>query len=66
MSQLIGFFPWNKGLALGGVAKVGQTQLLQPFFTIAAAAVINNEGLSVRTLGFALIVGACVWFGWKA
>ena len=28
LSQLIGFFAWNRGLALGGVSRVGQVQLL--------------------------------------
>ena len=37
ISQFLGFLPWYQGLSLGGVAKVGQTQLLQPFFTFAAA-----------------------------
>ncbi|MCA0432652.1 MAG: DMT family transporter [Proteobacteria bacterium] len=66
MSQLVGFFAWNAGLATGGVAKVGQVQLLQTFLTLAAAAVINGEPLTWRTCGFAVLVAACVWFGRKA
>lgn len=66
MSQLIGFFAWNRGLALGGVARVGQVQLLQTFMTLAAASFINSEPLSLRTVGFAFIVAACVWFGRRA
>jgi drug/metabolite transporter (DMT)-like permease len=66
MSQLLGFFAWNKGLATGGVAKVGQIQLLQTFVTIAASAVMLHETISLRTITFALIVAACVWFGRKA
>ncbi len=66
MSQFIGFFAWNKGLAIGGVARVGQIQLLQSFMTLAAAAVMNNEPLSLRTVGFACLVATCVWFGRKA
>lgn len=30
-SMLIGFVFWYRGLALGGIAAVGQLQLLQPF-----------------------------------
>jgi drug/metabolite transporter (DMT)-like permease len=30
-AQFIGFFFWNAGLAMGGIARVGQMQLLQPF-----------------------------------
>jgi drug/metabolite transporter (DMT)-like permease len=66
MSQFIGFFAWNKGLALGGIAKVGQVQLLQTFFTLGFAALLNHEPLALRTVGFALVVAACVWFGRKA
>jgi drug/metabolite transporter (DMT)-like permease len=66
MSQLIGFFAWNKGLAIGGVAKVGQVQLLQPFLTQVAAVFILGEPLTLRSLAFASLVVVCVWFGRKA
>ncbi len=66
MSQLLGFFAWNKGLAIGGVAKVGQVQLLQTFLSLLAAATILGETISPRTIVFALLVAACVWFGRKA
>jgi drug/metabolite transporter (DMT)-like permease len=66
MSQLVGFFAWNKGLAVGGVARVGQVQLLQTFMTLGAAALINSEPLTLRTTGFGLLVALCVWFGRKA
>ena len=36
VSQLTAFFWWNRGLALGGVARVSQVQLIQPFVTIFA------------------------------
>src|SRR5688572_9987548 len=38
VSMYVGFFAWYKGLALGGIASVGQVQLLQPFMTIAFSA----------------------------
>ena len=37
-SQWIGFFAWNAGMAMGGIARVSQVQLLQPFVTFALAA----------------------------
>jgi drug/metabolite transporter (DMT)-like permease len=37
-SMLIGFVLWYRGLAQGGIAAVGQLQLLQPFFGLALAA----------------------------
>jgi drug/metabolite transporter (DMT)-like permease len=66
MSQLVGFFAWNNGLAIGGVAKVGQVQLLQTFMTQLAAFFILSEPLTLRSLFFACLVGLCVWFGRKA
>ena len=65
-SQLIGFFFWNKGLSLGGIARVGQVQLLQTFMTLAASALFLGEVLSWRSIGFATIVAACVYLGRKA
>ncbi len=40
ISALIGFFPWYAGLARGGVAKIGQIQLLQPLLTLAWSALL--------------------------
>ena len=56
VSQFLGFFAWNKGLALGGIARVSQTQLLQPFITIAAASLLLGEQIQLYTLIFALLV----------
>ena len=55
-SQLFGFFLWYKGLAIGGIARVSQTQLLQPFLSIIAAIVLLNEKVELRTYLFALAV----------
>ena len=49
ISQVAGFFAWYNGLALGGIARVGQVQLLQAFFTIAAAAWIFGERVEPLT-----------------
>ena len=49
VSQIAGFFAWYNGLALGGIARVGQVQLLQAFFTIAAAAWIFGERVEPLT-----------------
>jgi drug/metabolite transporter (DMT)-like permease len=62
-SMFIGFFFWYKGLALGGIARVGQVQLLQPFMSILAAAVIAGEALNASNLLFALAVIAVVAVG---
>jgi drug/metabolite transporter (DMT)-like permease len=65
MSQYIGFLPWYKGLALGGTARVGQTQLLQPFFTLFAAALLLGEKIDAMTIGFAVAVIVVVAIGRK-
>jgi len=62
-SMWIGFFFWYRGLAAGGVARVGQLQLLQPFFTVLIAALMLGEALDVKTVGFALAVIATVTIG---
>ena len=63
ISQFLGFLPWYQGLSLGGVAKVGQTQLLQPFFTFAAAAWLLGETIDLMTIMFALTIVAIVAAG---
>jgi drug/metabolite transporter (DMT)-like permease len=60
VSQLFAFFVWNKGLALGGVARVSQTQLVQPFVTIIASVLLLNETLDTTTIVFALLVVSTV------
>ncbi|MGO7309725.1 EamA family transporter, partial [Rhizobium ruizarguesonis] len=42
-SMLIGFIFWYRGLSQGGIAAVGQLQLLQPFFGLALAATLLHE-----------------------
>jgi drug/metabolite transporter (DMT)-like permease len=62
VSQLLGFFAWYHGLALGGIARVSQTQLLQLFMTLCASAVLLGERLDARTVvcGIAVVVIAAV------
>jgi drug/metabolite transporter (DMT)-like permease len=63
-SMLIGFVFWYRGLAQGGIAAVGQLQLLQPFFGLALAATLLHEKVSPLMVAVALGVVACV-FGAK-
>ena len=49
VSMFLGFFAWYRGLALGGIAVVGQTQLLQPFLTLFASALLLGEPLDPAT-----------------
>ena len=48
---------------MGGIARVGQIQLLQPFITFAIAAFINREEIGVETIVFAAAVAATVVIG---
>lgn len=64
-SMLIGFFFWYRAMALGGVARVGQVQLLQPFLTLLGAAVLLGEALTLDSLLFAGAVIAVVAVGRK-
>jgi len=59
-SQWIGFFAWNAGMAIGGIARVSQVQLLQPFFTFALAALFAGETITWQILLFASAVVATV------
>jgi drug/metabolite transporter (DMT)-like permease len=62
-SMFLGFFACYRGLALGGIAKIGQLQLIQPFLTILASVVLLGEHLTVETIGFAFVVISCVILG---
>lgn len=65
VSMFLAFVVWYKGLALGGIARIGQLQLLQPFLTIFAAAILLHERVSWSEVLAALIVIACVLIGRK-
>jgi drug/metabolite transporter (DMT)-like permease len=60
VSALLGFFPWYAGLARGGVAKIGQVQLVQPLLTLAWSAALLGEQVSAITLFAAVLVVLCV------
>jgi drug/metabolite transporter (DMT)-like permease len=62
-SQFLGFIAWYAGLALGGIARVGQVQLLQIFLTLAFSALWFGETVSPLSWLFALGVLATVVVG---
>lgn len=64
-SMFIGFFFWYRGMALGGVARVGQVQLVQPFLSVLGATLVLGEPLEAETLLFAIAVIAVVGAGRK-
>ena len=59
-SMLVGFVFWYRGLAQGGIAAVGQLQLLQPFFGLALAATLLREAVTPLMLAVTLAVILCV------
>jgi drug/metabolite transporter (DMT)-like permease len=60
-SMFIGFFFWYRGLLLGGIARVSQIQLFQPFLGLALAALVLGETVSPDIAIVALVIGLCVW-----
>ena len=62
-SMWLGFFAWYRGLALGGVLRVSQVQLLQPFLALLFAVPVLGERLDLVTVAFALAVMAVVLAG---
>ncbi|MBZ9653477.1 DMT family transporter [Phyllobacterium lublinensis] len=59
-SMLIGFVFWYRGLAQGGIAAVGQLQLLQPFFGLMLAATLLHEPVGWPMIAVTVAVILCV------
>lgn len=66
ISMFLGFVAWNAGMALGGVARVGQLQLLQTFVTLIIAALLLGEPLTLISWVFAALILATVLLGQRA
>jgi drug/metabolite transporter (DMT)-like permease len=63
VSQYTAFFVFNAALAIGGIARVGQVMLLQPFVIVALAIPVNGEPINIETILFAVAVVATVLVG---
>lgn len=61
--MFIGFFFWYEGLAIGGIARVSQVQLIQPFCTLFAASILLGDSITVVNLVFAVLVVSTVILG---
>lgn len=59
-SMLLGFVFWYRGLAQGGIAAVGQLQLLQPFMGLGLAALLLHEEVSWTMLLITVVAVVCV------
>jgi drug/metabolite transporter (DMT)-like permease len=62
-SMFIGFFFWYEGLAIGGIARVSQVQLTQPFCTLIAASFLLDDSITAINLVFAVLVVSTVILG---
>lgn len=62
VSMFLGFFAWYRGLAIGPMTVVSQTQLVQPVLSVAWSALLLGEALSLGVVGGGLAVIACAAF----
>jgi drug/metabolite transporter (DMT)-like permease len=63
VSQYIAFFVFNAAMAMGGIARIGQIMLLQPFVIVVLALPVNRERIRIETVLFAAAVVATVLIG---
>ncbi|MGY4628716.1 DMT family transporter [Bradyrhizobium sp. USDA 4486] len=61
-SMFLGFIFWYRGLAIGGIARVGQLQQLQPFFGLALAGLLLHEPVAWSMIAATALVVVCVFF----
>jgi len=66
VSQFLAYVAWYKGMALGGIARVGQIQYLQPFFMIGFSVLFLGESITWLTIVLAIVVVLCVIIGKNA
>jgi drug/metabolite transporter (DMT)-like permease len=60
VSMYLGFFAWYRGLAAGGVARIGQIQLAQPVLTLLWSVLLLGERVTWDMIFAAAAVLACV------
>jgi drug/metabolite transporter (DMT)-like permease len=59
VSQWTGMFAWLRGLSTGGIARIGQLQLVQPFCTLLFSSLLLKESITPAMLiAAAIVVGA--------
>ncbi|MDM5333101.1 DMT family transporter [Ureibacillus composti] len=63
VSQFLGYVAWYGGMSLGGIARVGQIQYLQPFLMIGFSVIFLGETITWLTIVLAIIVVLCVIIG---
>lgn len=63
ISQFAAFCVFNAALAKGGISRIGQIMLLQPFVILWLALFVNNEPIDMENIFFAAAVVATVLIG---
>lgn len=66
VSQFLAYVAWYGGMSLGGIARVGQIQYLQPFLMIGFSVLFLGESITWITIVLAIIVVICVISGKNA
>ena len=61
ISMFLGFFAWYRGLAEGGIARVGQVQLAQPLLTVGWAWLLLDETVEPETIAAGCVVVFSIW-----
>ncbi|XDD50846.1 DMT family transporter [Leptospira sp. WS92.C1] len=62
-SMFLGFFAWYKGLAMSGIGKVGQIQLIQPFLTFLFSSLLLSETIDSSMILIGLLVALSIFLG---
>ena len=58
--MFLAFIPWNRGMAVGGIARIAQVQLAQPVLTLLWSVFLLGERVGARTVAAAVLVLASV------
>jgi drug/metabolite transporter (DMT)-like permease len=62
VSMYVGFLAWYRGLALGGIARVGQLQLAQPVLTLIWSWLLLGESIGTLEIAAGVVIVASVAF----
>ncbi len=65
-SMFLGFFAWNTALAMGGIGRIGQLQLLQTFVTLFGSAVLLGEGVDSIAVITCIVIAGIIYLARRA
>ncbi len=61
VSMFLGFFAWYRGLAIGPMTTVSQTQLIQPVLTLIWSALLIGEAITAPLIIGGVVIVGCAW-----